>query len=107
MTSAAVSVSLGREMLSIAAEPHRLSVEDVYRMAEAGILREEDRVELIDGVLVDVNRPGAPHSSAVAWLIRHFAGAVGELEVRIQDPLLVEGGFLLPDLLVVKSAAAR
>jgi len=88
-------------MLSAEAEFHRLSVDDVHRMVEAGVLREEDRVELIDGVLVDVNPPGAPHSTAVAWLTRHFVGAVGEREVRVQDLLLVDGGFLLPDLMVI------
>ena len=101
VTSGPSLASLGREMLSAEAQLHRLSVEDVHRMVEAGVLREEDRVELIDGVLIDVNRPGASHSSAVAWLTRHFAGAVGEREVRVQDVLLVEGGFFLPDLMVI------
>ena len=88
-------------MLSAATPFHRLSVEDVYRMVEAGVLQEDDRVELIDGVLVDMSPPSAEHSAAVAWLTRHFVGAVGEREVRVQDLLLVEGGFLIPDLMVV------
>lgn len=101
VTGDASLASLGRDMLFAETEVHRLSVEDVYRMVDAGVLREHDRVELIDGVLVDVNPPGAPHSSAVAWLNHHFTGAVGEREVRVQDLLLVEGGFLLPDLMVI------
>ena len=80
---------------------HRLTTEDVFRMFDAGVLAPEDRVELIDGVLVDVNAPGPEHSSCVTWLIRHFAAAVGDLEVRVQDLLPVEGGFVLPDLFVV------
>ncbi len=47
---------------------HRLSVEDVYRMVDAGILDEDERVELIDGVLVDVSPPGPEHSAIVSWL---------------------------------------
>ena len=70
-------------------------------MVEAGVLRDEDRVELIDGVLVDMPRVSPGHSGAVAWLNRHFAGATGEREVRIQDLLLVEGGFFIPDLMVI------
>jgi hypothetical protein len=46
-------------MLSTDAPVHRLSYEDVMRMVEAGVLRDEDRLELIDGVLVDVT-PRAP-----------------------------------------------
>jgi Uma2 family endonuclease len=88
-------------MLSAATPFHRLSVEDVYRMVDAGVLREEDRVELIDGVLVDVSPPGSEHSGAVAWLTRHFVGGTQDVEVRVQDVLLVEGGFLLPDLMVI------
>jgi Uma2 family endonuclease len=80
---------------------HRLSVEDVFRMVEAGVLREEDRVELIDGVLVDMTPPSPSHSAIVAWLNRHFAPAVAEREVRVQDLLLVEGGFVMPDLMVI------
>ncbi len=81
---------------------HRLSVEDVYRMVDAGILREDEHVELIDGVLVDVSPPGPEHSTIVSWLNRHFVIGCPEWDVRVQDVLLVEGGFVLPDLMVVE-----
>lgn len=84
---------------------HRLSVEDVHRMVDAGILREEDRVELIDGVLVDVSRPSPEHSTIVSWLTRHFVVGCPDWDVRVQDLLLVEGGFVLPDLMVVERPA--
>jgi Uma2 family endonuclease len=84
---------------------HRLSVEDVFRMADAGILGEEDRVELIDGVLIDVSPPGPEHSAIVSWLTRHFVVGCPDWDVRIQDLLLVEGGFVLPDLMVVELRA--
>lgn len=88
-------------MSSGATQFHRLSVEDVFGMVEAGLLSEDDRVELIDGVLVDVSPPSPQHSSTVAWLSEHFAPAVGPgRQVRVQDLLLIEGGFVLPDLMV-------
>lgn len=71
-------------------------------MVEAGVLGEGDRVELVDGVLVDMSPPRAQHSAIVAWLTAHFAGATGALEVRVQDLLRVEGGFLIPDLMVIE-----
>jgi Uma2 family endonuclease len=101
VTRDAGTVSLSRPMFLADTQFHRLSVDDVYRMVEAGVLREEDRVELIDGVLVDMTRPSPEHSAAVAWLTRHLVGAAGEREVRVQDVLLVEGGFLVPDVMVI------
>jgi len=89
-------------MASIAAPVHRLSVADVYRMVEAGVLEENDRVELVEGVLVDMVPIGAEHDGALAWLNRHFARVDAEAwEVRIQSMLLIVGGFLLPDLSLV------
>ena len=81
---------------------HRLSYDDVMRMAEADIFGEFDRVELVDGVLVDMNLPGPEHGWVVAWLNGHFGGQVGDLSVRVQDVLRVEGGFRVPDLMVVE-----
>ena len=89
-------------MASVAAPIHRLSVENVYRMVEAGVLAENDRVELVEGVLVDMVPIGAEHEDAVQWLIDHFAGAAGRTwKVRVQSMLLVSGGYLLPDVLII------
>jgi len=89
-------------MASIAAPIHRLSVEDVYRMVEAGVLEENDRVELVEGVLVDLVPIGAEHDGAMEWLNRHFARVETEAwRVRVQSMLLVAGGYLLPDLTLV------
>ncbi|HZI91132.1 MAG TPA: Uma2 family endonuclease [Thermoleophilaceae bacterium] len=82
-------------------EVHRLSYEDVLRMVETGVLREDDRVELVEGVLIDMTPPGADHSAIVSWLTRHFVAGAGEREVRVQDLLLIEGGFVMPDLMVI------
>jgi Uma2 family endonuclease len=89
-------------MVSATVPAHRLSVEDVYRMVEAGVLTEDDRVELVEGVLVDMVPIGAEHEDALQWLIDHFTGAPGRTwKVRVQSMLLVDGGYLLPDLLVI------
>jgi Uma2 family endonuclease len=100
---AAVGGTLAGPMLPTASEVHRLSYDDVMRMVEAGVLRENERVELIDGVLVDMIRPSPEHSAAVAWLTGHFVRASADWEVRVQDLLIVPGGFLMPDLMVIDS----
>lgn len=89
-------------MASIAAPIHRLSVEDVSRMVEAGVLAENERVELVEGVLVDMMPIGAEHDGAAEWLIGLFAGVRTQAwRVRVQSMLLVTGGYLLPDLSLV------
>ncbi|MGH2846311.1 MAG: Uma2 family endonuclease [Thermoleophilaceae bacterium] len=105
MSDAGGGDTLVRPMLGSEAELHRLSYEDVLRMVEAGVMADEDRVELVDGVLVDMTPPSAVHSAMVAWLTRHFTLDAGEREVRVQDLLLVEGGFRMPDLMVIEGGS--
>jgi Uma2 family endonuclease len=51
---------------------HRISVDAFHRMAEAGILAADERVELIDGELFDMSPIGALHAAIVDSLVRHF-----------------------------------
>jgi Uma2 family endonuclease len=89
-------------MVPVTVPVHRLSVEDVYKMVETGVLGEDDRVELVQGVLVEMVAIGAEHDGATAWLTGHFARASREAwQVRVQSMLLVAGGYLLPDLTLV------
>lgn len=80
---------------------HRLSFDDVLRMVEAGVLDEHDRLELVDGVLVEMVPIGAEHDGGVDWLTGHFASAGAAWRVRIQSTFLIPGGYLLPDLILV------
>ena len=47
---------------------HKLDVDDYYRMGEAGILGEDDRVELIDGDIIDMAPIGPSHEATVNGL---------------------------------------
>lgn len=81
---------------------HRLTVEDVYKMVAAGVLDEDDRVELDQGVLVEMVPVGMEHEDAASWLIDHFGRAAGEAwQLRVQSKLLVPGGYRLPDVMLV------
>ena len=44
---------------------HRLTVRDYHRLGEAGILSEDDRIELLEGQLVDMSPIGPRHALAV------------------------------------------
>lgn len=57
-------------------------------MAESGVLSDKDRVELIEGVVVDMAPIGSPHAAVLSRLDRLFAGAVGmRAIVRVQLPV--------------------
>jgi Uma2 family endonuclease len=69
----------------------RFTVEEVERMVRAGILHEDDRLELLDGQLVEMSPTNPPHASCVTRLIRLLAPLVtsGQATLRIQDPIVL------------------
>ena len=67
---------------------HRLDVDDYHRMGEAGILHEDDRVELIDGELIDMAPIGQDHAATVNRLNRALVMAFAERAiVSVQNPV--------------------
>lgn len=70
---------------------HRISVDAFYRMGETGILGPTDRVELIDGEIIDMSPIGALHAAIVDILARHFGRRAGEsVFIRCQNPLRLD-----------------
>lgn len=61
--------------------PHKLTVEAYYDLARTGHLGEDDRVELIDGVIIEMAPIGSDHVTAVNRLTRAFVLAVGDAGV--------------------------
>jgi hypothetical protein len=49
---------------------HRLTVDDYHQMAEAGILADDDRVELIEGEVLDMSPIGSLHAALVRVVSR-------------------------------------
>jgi Uma2 family endonuclease len=67
---------------------HRFSVDDYYRIAEAGILNEDSRVELIEGEIVEMTAVGARHAACVMRLNHLLAArAAGRAIVNVQNPV--------------------
>ncbi len=93
----------------MASEPttRRFTVEEYYRMAEAGILGEDDRVELLDGEIVQMSPIGSRHAGTVDRLgeaLRQGAGT--QAVVRVQNPIrLSETSEPQPDLCLLRPRA--
>jgi Uma2 family endonuclease len=73
-------------------EPHRFTTDAYFRMVAAGILTEDDRVELLGGQVVAVSPSNPPHASALSRCVRRFTRALGDERalVREQSPLDLE-----------------
>lgn len=70
---------------------HRFDVDDYHQMARAGILTEEDRVELIDGEIVEMHAIGSRHFACVIRLTRLLIAGLGERAiVSVQGPVRLD-----------------
>lgn len=67
------------------------SVGDYYRMAEAGILTADDRVELIEGEVLEMSPIGSRHAACVKRLNTLLNRQVGHtVIVSVQDPIYID-----------------
>jgi Uma2 family endonuclease len=68
--------------------PRLFTVDEYYKMAEVGILRPDERVQLIEGKIVELPRKSPPHAFHVSRLTelfwQHFHGLA---HVRCQGPV--------------------
>ena len=75
----------------------RFTVDEYHRMGDAGILSENDRIELIDGEIFTMTPVGSRHAAAVARATRALILASGtNAIVRVQSPIQL-GGFTEPE----------
>lgn len=76
-------------------------------MAETGILGESDRVELIEGEVVEMPPISSRHAAPVRRLIRLFSQRVGERAILgVQDPVeLSDRSEPLPDIALLPPRA--
>lgn len=73
------------------APAHRFSVAEYYAMAEAGIFGEDDRVELLEGEVVQMVPIGSKHNGVVNRLNRVLSTTVGDRAiVQIQGAVRID-----------------
>jgi len=80
------------EQLRARAPRRRLTVADYHRMGDAGILHEDDRIELIDGELFQMASIGTPHMAVAIRLMSRFGAlAADRFLVSTQNSILDPG----------------
>jgi Uma2 family endonuclease len=73
----------------------RFTVHEYHRMAEAGILHEDDRLELIEGEIVEVTLIGSRHAACVIALddeLRRRLGR-GTVVISVRNPVRLGDDF--------------
>jgi len=90
----------------MAAKPARrlFTVAEYYQMGCAGILAGDERVELIEGDVVEMPSIGVGHASVVNRISQRFSAAFGEsVLMTVQNPLhLNERSEPVPDVMLVR-----
>ncbi|HZC18468.1 MAG TPA: Uma2 family endonuclease [Rubrobacteraceae bacterium] len=91
-------------MLPAEIERHRFGVEECHRMAEVGILSQEDRVELIDGELVRMRPIGAGYINCVNRLTTVLVEfSARRYQVSVQNPFRLDDERKFePDLVLLR-----
>jgi Uma2 family endonuclease len=87
--------------------PSGYSVEAYFGLVHAGVLNEDDRVELLDGVIVAEPPMDPPHASGITSLTKALLRVVGDRAVvRMQAPFIANPFSVPePDAAVVPGAA--
>lgn len=80
------------------------TVSEYHQMMDSGILREDDRVELIEGEVIEMSPIGSRHAACVKRLNRWLSERVGQRAiVGVQDPIrLGERSEPQPDLALLR-----
>lgn len=89
---------------------HRFTIEEYHKMGEAGIFDEDDRVELVDGEVIEMTPIGKGHVRAVNVLADLLADVrePGAYTISVQNPLVLgEHLEYQPDLAILRAGRNR
>jgi Uma2 family endonuclease len=89
--------------------PYRLTVRQFERIIDAGILRAEDRVELLGGLLIKKMTVNDPHDFAVSDLAERLRGLLAPVWFIREEKSVVLGRYWRPqpDISVVRGPRDR
>lgn len=69
---------------------YRLSLSDYHWMIEVGILSEEDKVELLNGEIVNMSPKGSKHASCIRKIVSWLPQLIDKkVQLQVQDPIQI------------------
>lgn len=88
--------------MAVYTEKKYFKVDEYHRMGEAGIFSEDDRVELVEGEIVEMTPIGRRHAACVDRLTELLSG-LPDVIVRVQNPVQLDVlTELQPDVALLK-----
>ncbi len=74
--------------MAVELKRRRFTVAEYHQMAEAGILGEDDRIELVEGEIVEMTPIGHRHAACVKRITRAFYRVFDDVAtISVQDPV--------------------
>lgn len=93
--------------MGVVAERKRFTVDEYHKLGSAGVLSEDDRIELVQGELIQMPPIGSVHAGIVGRLDRYFQASLGaSAVVWTQNPVTFPpDSEPQPDLALLKARA--
>ncbi|OUL37837.1 hypothetical protein BV372_00325 [Nostoc sp. T09] len=87
----------------IAIQNRLWTVEEYHRMIDVGILTPDDKVELLDGRIIQMSPQTPPHAATTQRIDRYLQNIVRDrAEIRVQLPITLSTSEPEPDIAVVR-----
>jgi Uma2 family endonuclease len=84
------SVTVAAATTSGERHPHRFTTDAYHRMGESGVLDPDDRLELLDGEVIEMSPIGTAHAACVNRLAEILSQSLtGRAIVSVQNPILL------------------
>jgi Uma2 family endonuclease len=94
--------------MSVSISRRLFTTKEFRDMVEAGVFREDDRLELVDGEIVEMSPVGNRHATCVRTLNELLRQVGKRALVDVQNPLgISEDNDFYPDVVVLKPRADR
>ena len=96
-------------MLPAGIKRHRFTANEYHKMVEVGLLREDARVELVGGEIVEMSPIGWPRARCMNRLTKMLVRHVGDrYEISVQNPIaLTDNDEPQPDLALIREDPRR